>query len=43
VAAVKDFSLRNKRLLTDAEFKSIVTATLPNRAVGSGKAGRAAD
>ena len=37
VAAVKDFSLRNKRLLTDVEFNSIVKATLPNRVASSGK------
>jgi len=43
VAAVKDFSLRNKRLLTDAEFTAIVKATLPNRALGSVKTGTAAD
>lgn len=30
VAAVKDFSLRHKRLLTDAEFRKVVEATLPN-------------
>jgi isopropylmalate/homocitrate/citramalate synthase len=43
VAAVKDFSLRNKRLLTDAEFTNIVKATLPNRALGAVKTGTAAD
>ena len=37
VAAVKDFSLRHKRLLTDAEFRSIVTTTIPNSAVGFAK------
>jgi isopropylmalate/homocitrate/citramalate synthase len=31
VAAVKEFSLRHKRLLTEAEFRSVVEATLPNR------------
>ncbi|MGH9725661.1 MAG: pyruvate carboxyltransferase, partial [Candidatus Acidiferrales bacterium] len=29
VAAVKEFSLRRKRLLTDAEFRSVVESTLP--------------
>src|SRR5579864_1958082 len=43
VAAIKDFSLQRKRLLTDEEFRSVVSATLPGKAVGSGKAGRAAD
>src|SRR6202790_1472696 len=43
VAAVKDFSLRNKRLLTDAEFTAIVKATLPDRALGAVKTGTAAD
>jgi hypothetical protein len=43
VAAVKDFSLRHKRLLTDAEFRDIVSATLPNRAVTAVKGGKAAD
>ena len=42
VAAVKDFSLTHKRLLTDAEFKGVVKATLPN-AVGAGKGVKAAD
>jgi isopropylmalate/homocitrate/citramalate synthase len=37
VAAIKDFSLQRKRLLTDAEFRDVVNATLPGR-VGSGKA-----
>jgi hypothetical protein len=37
VAAIKDFSLQRKRLLTDAEFREVVSATLPGR-VGSGKA-----
>jgi isopropylmalate/homocitrate/citramalate synthase len=31
VAAVKEFSLRHKRLLTETEFRSVVEATLPNR------------
>ena len=31
VSAVKDFSLQHKRLLTDAEFRSIVAKTLPNK------------
>ena len=31
VAAVKEFSLRHKRLLTEAEFRAVVEATLPNR------------
>ena len=31
VAAVKLFSLEHKRLLTDAEFRTIVARTLPNR------------
>src|SRR5579863_4882600 len=35
VAAVKDFSLRNRRLLTAAELRSIVSATLPCRAAGA--------
>jgi hypothetical protein len=43
VAAIKDFSLQRKRLLTDEEFRSVVSATLPGRAVGSGKSGKAAD
>src|ERR1700689_97141 len=38
VAAIKEFSLRRKRLLTDEEFRSVVSATLPGKAVGSGKA-----
>src|SRR3984957_12715538 len=37
VAAVKDFSLQRKRLLTDAEFRDVVSATLPNRVPGSAK------
>src|SRR5580693_4700928 len=43
VAAIKDFSLQRKRLLTDEEFTAIVKATLPNRALGSVKTGTAAD
>src|SRR6202049_2203462 len=43
VAAIKDYSLQRKRLLTDEEFKSVVNATLPGRAVGAGKSGKAAD
>jgi isopropylmalate/homocitrate/citramalate synthase len=31
VSAVKDFSIRHKRLLTEDEFLSVVTATLPQR------------
>ena len=31
VMAVKEFSLQHKRLLTAAEFRSIVAKTLPNR------------
>src|SRR5579859_6690755 len=43
VAAIKDFSLQRKRLLTDEEFRSVVDATLPGRVVGAGKSGKAAD
>jgi isopropylmalate/homocitrate/citramalate synthase len=43
VAAIKEFSLQRKRLLTDDEFRDVVNATLPGRAVGAGKAGQAAD
>jgi isopropylmalate/homocitrate/citramalate synthase len=32
VSAVKEFSLRHKRLLTDQEFRSIVSSTLPEKA-----------
>ncbi|HUA20420.1 MAG TPA: hypothetical protein VMB25_16850 [Bryobacteraceae bacterium] len=32
VVAVKEFSLQHKRLLTDAEFRSVVAKTLPNKA-----------
>ena len=35
VMAVKEFSLKHKRLLTDAEFRTIVDNTLPK--VGAGK------
>jgi isopropylmalate/homocitrate/citramalate synthase len=38
VAAIKEFSLQRKRLLTDEEFREVVSATLPGKAVGSGKA-----
>jgi len=38
VAAVKDFSLRHKRLLTDAEFRTIVATTIPSNVAGSRKA-----
>jgi isopropylmalate/homocitrate/citramalate synthase len=31
VSAVKEFSLRHKRLLTESEFRSVLEATLPNR------------
>ena len=37
VAAVKDFSLKNKRLLTDAEFRKIVGATIPNSVATAAK------
>jgi len=40
VAAVKEFSLRHKRLLTDAEFQSVVESTLPAK---SGKGVKATD
>jgi isopropylmalate/homocitrate/citramalate synthase len=40
VAAVKDFSLRHKRLLTDEEFGELVDTVLPDRSVSSGKAAR---
>src|SRR6202161_3390025 len=43
VAAIKDFSLQRKRLLTDQEFRDVVSAPLPGRAVGAGKSGKAAD
>jgi hypothetical protein len=34
---VKDFSLRHKRLLTDAEFRTIVATTIPSNVAGSAK------
>ena len=34
VVAVKEFSLRHKRLLTDAEFQNVVRATLPEKSAG---------
>jgi isopropylmalate/homocitrate/citramalate synthase len=37
VMAVKDFSLRNKRLLTDAEFRNIVSAIIPNSVASAAK------
>ena len=37
VAAIKEYSLQRKRLLTDQEFRDVVDATLPGRAVASGK------
>jgi isopropylmalate/homocitrate/citramalate synthase len=37
VSAVKDFSLGHKRLLTDAEFRNIVSTTLPSNVAGSAK------
>jgi isopropylmalate/homocitrate/citramalate synthase len=44
VAAIKDFSLQRKRLLTDDEFREVVNTTLPGRiTVGAGKSGKAAD
>jgi isopropylmalate/homocitrate/citramalate synthase len=41
VAAVKEFSLERKRLLTEDEFLSVVAATLPNR-VGVARAAETA-
>jgi isopropylmalate/homocitrate/citramalate synthase len=35
VSAVKEFSLRHKRLLTESEFRSVVEATLPHRVVAA--------
>jgi len=35
LAAVKDFSLRHKRLLTHEEFEAIAAATLPAKAAGT--------
>src|ERR1700675_2556605 len=37
VAAVKNFSLLHKRLLTETEFRTIVATTLPNAVAGSAK------
>jgi isopropylmalate/homocitrate/citramalate synthase len=37
VSAVKDFSLRHKRLLTEKEFRSVVEATLPNKVASTAK------
>jgi len=37
VSAVKEFSLRHKRLLTDQEFRSIVSSTLPQKAAKGAK------
>ncbi len=37
VAAVKDFSLSCKRLLTEEEFCTVVEATLPEKTVGYGR------
>jgi isopropylmalate/homocitrate/citramalate synthase len=41
VVAVKEFSLEHKRLLTDAEFRSVVAQTLPNKTLPT-KAGQQA-
>jgi isopropylmalate/homocitrate/citramalate synthase len=41
VAGVKEFSLEHKRLLTDAEFRSVVAKVLPNKTL-SNKAGHQA-
>jgi isopropylmalate/homocitrate/citramalate synthase len=38
VAAVKNFSLSSKRLLTEEEFRKVVDTTLPDKAVSSGRA-----
>ena len=38
VVAVKEFSLRHKRLLTEAEFRSVVESTLPAKAGTGAKA-----
>src|ERR1700684_349894 len=44
VAAIKEFSLQRKRLLTDDEFREVVNTTLPGRVTaGAGKSGKAAD
>jgi hypothetical protein len=37
VSAVKDFSLRHKRLLTEAEFRDVAGATLPGNFASSAK------
>jgi isopropylmalate/homocitrate/citramalate synthase len=37
VSAVKEFSLRHKRLLTDQEFRNIVSSTLPEKAAKGAK------
>jgi isopropylmalate/homocitrate/citramalate synthase len=37
VVAVKEFSLKHKRLLTDAEFRGIVSATFPNSVASAAK------
>ncbi len=37
VSAVKEFSLKHKRLLTDQEFRSIVSSTLPQKAAKGAK------
>jgi isopropylmalate/homocitrate/citramalate synthase len=37
VVAVKDFSLKHKRLLTEAEFRNIVGTTLPNSVATAAK------
>jgi isopropylmalate/homocitrate/citramalate synthase len=41
VAGVKEFSLEHKRLLTDAEFRSVVAKALPNKTLPN-KAGHQA-
>jgi hypothetical protein len=38
VAAVKNFSLGCKRLLTEEEFRKVVDTTLPDKTVSSGRA-----
>ena len=37
VAAVKNFSLSSKRLLTEEEFRKVVDTTLPDKTVSSGR------
>src|SRR5712692_5781736 len=37
VSAVKEFSLKHKRLLTDQEFRTIVSSTLPQKAAKGAK------